>query len=146
MVKLFKHNRYEPLVVIYHILGSILEGPDPNNLKTVVEQALPMLIELMSDESVIVRDTVAWTIGRVCELISEAVINENYLKPLLEALVKGLSAEPRVATNVCWAFNSLAEAAYEAAEIREEGTEPETYALSKYFEVIVHKLLETTER
>lgn len=136
--------RYRDAAVM--AFGSILEGPDPSNLKTVVEQALPMLIELMADESVIVRDTVAWTIGRVCELNSDAVINENYLKPLLEALVKGLAAEPRVATNVCWAFNSLAEAAYDSAEIREDGSEPETYALSKYFEVIVHKLLETTER
>ncbi|KAF8793909.1 Importin subunit beta-1 like protein [Argiope bruennichi] len=80
------------------------------NLKPVVEQAMPMFIELMSDESVVVRDTVAWTIGRVCELNPEAAVNEAYLKPLLEALVKGLSAEPRVASNVCWAFSSLAEA------------------------------------
>ncbi|XP_013772921.1 importin subunit beta-1-like isoform X2 [Limulus polyphemus] len=126
--------------------GCILEGPDPSQLKPIVEQAMPMLIELMADQSVVVRDTVAWTIGRVCELISEAVINENYLKPLLETLVKGLSAEPRVASNVCWAFNSLAEAAYDAAEVPNEGAEPQTYCLSDYFEVIVHKLLETTER
>lgn len=126
--------------------GCILEGPDPSNLKPVVEQAMPMFIELMSDESVVVRDTVAWTIGRVCELNPEAVVNENYLKPLLEALVKGLSAEPRVASNVCWAFNSLAEAAFEAAETPEEGQEPETYCLSSCFEIIVSKLLETTER
>lgn len=86
----------------FNIIGSILEGPDPSNLKPVVEQAMPMFIELMSDESVVVRDTVAWTIGRVCELNPEAAVNETYLKPLLEALVKGLSAEPRVASNVCW--------------------------------------------
>lgn len=63
---------------------------------------MPMFIELMSDESVVVRDTVAWTIGRVCELIPDAAVNKSYLKPLLEALIKGLSAEPRVASNVCW--------------------------------------------
>lgn len=83
-------------------IGSILEGPDPNNLKPLVEQAMPMLIELMRDQSVVVKDTTAWTIGRVAELISEAAINEVYLKPLLEVLVEGLSAEPRVASNVCW--------------------------------------------
>ncbi|GFR15691.1 importin subunit beta-1 [Trichonephila clavata] len=126
--------------------GCILEGPDPSNLKAVVEQAMPMFIELMSDESVVVRDTVAWTIGRVCELNPEAAVNDAYLKPLLEALVKGLTAEPRVASNVCWAFSSLAEAAFEAAEVSEENQEPNTYCLSEYFEVIVAKLLETTER
>ena len=35
--------------------GAILEGPDPTNLRPIVEQAMPMLIELMSDESVVVK-------------------------------------------------------------------------------------------
>ncbi|XP_042897818.1 importin subunit beta-1 isoform X1 [Parasteatoda tepidariorum] len=136
--------RYRDAAVM--AFGCILEGPDPTNLKPVVEQAMPMFIELMADESVVVRDTVAWTIGRVCELNPEAAVNEIYLRPLLEALVKGLTAEPRVASNVCWAFSSLAEAAYEAADATDENQEPNTYCLSGYFEVIVSKLLETTER
>lgn len=125
--------------------GAILEGPDPANLKPLVEQAMPMLINLMKDESVVVKDTAAWTIGRVCELNSDAAVNETYLQPLLEALVTGLSAEPRVAANVCWAFTSLAEAAYEAAEGDSNET-PQTYCLSAYFDPIVQKLLETTDR
>ena len=94
--------------------GAILEGPEPNQLKGLVEQAMPMLIELMKDPSVVVKDTAAWTIGRVCELTPEAAIKEECLQALLEALVAGLSAEPRVAANVCWAFTSLSEASYEA--------------------------------
>ena len=47
--------------------GSILEGPDPAQLKTLVEKAMAMLIELMKDTSVVVKDMAAWTIGRVCE-------------------------------------------------------------------------------
>ena len=84
------------------IIGSILEGPDPTGLKPVVEQAMPMMIGLLKDPSIAVRDTTAWTVGRVCEIVSEAVINETCLGPLLDALVEGLSAEPRVAANVCW--------------------------------------------
>ena len=61
-----------------------------------------MLIESLKDPSVIVRDTGAWTIGRVCEILPEAVINEKYLNPLLVALVEGLDTEPRVSSNVCW--------------------------------------------
>lgn len=60
--------------------GSILEGPDPTQLKPLVEQAMPMLIELMKDNSVVVKDTAAWTIGRVCELIPEAAINPASLQ------------------------------------------------------------------
>lgn len=89
--------------------GSILEGPDPQKLKPIVEQAMPMLIELLKDSSVVVRDTAAWTVGRVCELLPDSVIDEKTLNPLLHALVEGLTAEPRVASNVCWVNKYLIE-------------------------------------
>ncbi|XP_044266486.1 importin subunit beta-1 isoform X2 [Tribolium madens] len=126
--------------------GSILGGLDNTTLKPLVEQAMPTLIELMYDSSVIVRDTAAWTFGRICEIIPDAAINENYLKPLLESLINGLKAEPRVAANVCWAFSGLAEAAYDAAETNEDTGTPDTYMLSQYFEYIIQRLLETTDR
>lgn len=44
------------------------------------------------------------------------------------------------------AFSSLAEAAYENAETSDENSEPNTYCLSSYFETIVQRLLETTDR
>ncbi|XP_077089872.1 importin subunit beta-1 isoform X4 [Siphateles boraxobius] len=126
--------------------GSILEGPELNQLKPLVIQAMPTLIELMKDLSVVVRDTTAWTLGRICDLLPEAAINEVYLAPLLQCLIEGLGAEPRVASNVCWAFSSLAEAAYEATDAAEDQEEPSTYCLSSSFELIVQKLLETTDR
>lgn len=127
------------------VFGSILGGLENQTLKPLVEQAMPTLIELMYDTSVIVRDTAAWTFGRICEIIPEAAINENYLKVLLESLLHGLKAEPRVAANVCWAFTGLSEAAYDAAESFNENT-PETYCLTPYFEYIITQLLETTDR
>ncbi|KAL1490417.1 hypothetical protein ABEB36_013118 [Hypothenemus hampei] len=129
--------------------GSILGGLENVTLKPLVEQAMPTLIELMYDSSVMVRDTAAWTFGRICEIIPEVAINENVLKPLLEGLITGLKAEPRVAANVCWAFSGLAQAAYEAASVDMGGgddTTPDTYCLSQYFEFIVQRLLETTDR
>ncbi|KAJ8681845.1 hypothetical protein QAD02_017637 [Eretmocerus hayati] len=125
--------------------GSILGGLEPNTLRPLVEQAMPTLIELMNDCSVVVKDTAAWTFGRICEVVPEAAINENYLQALLESLVNGLSAEPRVAANVCWAFTGLAEASYDLAEV-EDGQQPVTYCMSHYFDFIIHKLLETTDR
>ncbi|XP_074642398.1 importin subunit beta-1-like [Tubulanus polymorphus] len=127
-------------------LGSILEGPDPSTLAPTIEEAMPQLIHLLNDQSIIVRDTSAWTIGRVCEIMPEVGINQSYLIPLLENLVIGLEAVPRVAANVCWAFSSLAEAAYEAAEVHDDEVEPRTYCLSPYFDQIVLKLLVTTDR
>ncbi|NWH23813.1 IMB1 protein, partial [Grus americana] len=136
--------RYRDAAVM--AFGCILEGPEPNQLKPLVIQAMPTLIELMKDPSVVVRDTAAWTVGRICEMLPEAAINDIYLAPLLQCLMEGLSAEPRVASNVCWAFSSLAEAAYEAADVADDQEEPATYCLSSSFELIVQKLLETADR
>lgn len=135
--------RYRDAAVM--VFGSILSGLDKNTLKPLVEQAMPTLIQLMYDTSVTVRDTAAWTFGRICEVIPEAAINDTYLGPLLESLLNGLTNEPRVSANVCWAFVGLSEAAYEAAEAYNDDT-PETYCLSKYFDFIIQKLLETTDR
>eukprot|EP00090_Calanus_glacialis_P035670 TRINITY_DN6084_c0_g1_i1.p1 TRINITY_DN6084_c0_g1~~TRINITY_DN6084_c0_g1_i1.p1 ORF type:complete len:888 (-),score=295.59 TRINITY_DN6084_c0_g1_i1:805-3468(-) len=141
-----KHANWRHRDAALMSFGSILEGPDPAQLKPLVEQAMPMLIELMKDGSVVVKDTAAWTIGRVCELIPEAAINPATLQPLLEALVIGLASEPRVASNVCWAFTSLADAAYEQADCGDEEETPATYSLSAFFSPIVEKLLWTTDR
>lgn len=128
------------------VFGSIISGLASNTLKPLVEQAMPTFIQLMYDESVHVRDTAAWNFGRICEVIPEAAINEKYLNPLLQALLAGLKTEPRVATNVCWAFTGLAEAAYEAGQTSYSDDPPETTCLSSYFEYIIERLLETTDR
>lgn len=127
------------------VFGSILGGLETATLKPLVEQAMPKLIELMYDTCVIVRDTAAWTFGRICEIIPEAAINEMYLNPMLESFIQGLKSEPRVAANVCWAFTGLSEAAYEAATSYNENP-PETYVLTPYYEYIITQLLETTDR
>ena len=98
----FNPEGYKESFHLYFHTGSILEGPTPDTLKPIVEQAMPMLIELLKDSSIVVRDTTAWTVGRVCEILPDAVINEHFLIPLLQAMVEGLTAEPRVAANVCW--------------------------------------------
>ncbi|XP_013133673.1 PREDICTED: importin subunit beta-1 isoform X1 [Papilio polytes] len=125
--------------------GSILGGLEATTLKPLVENAMPTLIQAMYDSSVAVRDTAAWTFGRICEIVPEAAINDTYLKPLLESLVNGLKAEPRVAANVCWAFTGLAEAAYEAADSGDD-KQPQTYCMSNFFDFIIQRLLETTDR
>jgi importin subunit beta-1 len=126
------------------VFSSILGGLESQTLKPLVEQAMPTLINLMYDNNVIVRDTTAWTIGRICEVIPLAAIDPQFLEALLQALINQLQKEPRVASNVCWAFTGLSQAAYDAALADED--DPETYCLSKYFEFIVQKLLETTDR
>ncbi|KAI6652953.1 Importin subunit beta-1-like [Oopsacas minuta] len=53
--------RYREAAVM--CLGSILDGPDEETLSNIVTQALAIMIELLSDSMIPVRDTAAWTIG-----------------------------------------------------------------------------------
>jgi len=118
--------------------GSILEGPSVEQINPLVEKALPvMLMLLQRDESVQVRDTSAWTIGRICHRSMEHV--SKFLKELVHALLQALRDEPQVAKNVCWAVHNL-------AEIFEDDVDSVSGALSEYAEPIIAALLETTNR
>ncbi|KAI7907779.1 armadillo-type protein [Cokeromyces recurvatus] len=121
--------------------GSILDGPDEAVLTPLVEQALPTLIQMMKDTDVHVKDTVAWTLGRICELLIDCIKPEVHLTELVSALVYGLQDSPRIVGNCCWSLMSLAEQLGPAI-----GEEAPTSALSIFFEGIITALLQFTER
>ncbi|OBZ82225.1 Importin subunit beta-1 [Choanephora cucurbitarum] len=121
--------------------GSILEGPDPAVLSPFVDQALPALIAMMKDSVVHVKDTVAWTLGRISELLSDCIKPEVHLNELISALVFGLQDSPRIVGNCCWSLINLAEQLCPSL-----GEEVPTSVLSVYFEGIITALLQFTDR
>ena len=46
--------------------GAILEGPSGQVLAPLVNMAFGFLLNAMNDQNMCVRDTTAWTIGRIC--------------------------------------------------------------------------------
>jgi importin subunit beta-1 len=122
--------------------GCILVGPDPTVLTPLVNQALPILISMMSDPQSQVKDTTAWTLGRICESLITSIKPDVHLHALVSALVAGLQDSPHIIANCCWALMNLADGLYELYESNEEqGSGP----LSPYFEGIVGALLQVTE-
>lgn len=97
--------RYREAAVM--AFGSILEGPDHKMLSTLVNQALPVLIEMMRDPSPQVKDTTAWTLGRVSELLIDCIKPDIHLNPLISSLVHGLNDSSRIVANCCWVKSSL---------------------------------------
>ncbi|XP_022211726.2 importin subunit beta-like [Drosophila obscura] len=120
--------------------GSVLSELDANTLKPLADQLMPAFIQLMSDSSANVRSSAARNLAQVFKIVPEAAIDQSYLEPLVQLLLKGLQAEPRVASNVCLALIGLSNAASKAAPTGE------TYALSPFFEFIMAGLLATSER
>jgi importin subunit beta-1 len=97
-----KHTNWQHREAAVMAFGSMLEGPDVSSIKPIAEQAIPFLLELLRDQNIAVRDTTAWTIGRIFEFVSQAVMNHELLRAIGNALVNGLGDVPRVATNICW--------------------------------------------
>eukprot|EP00474_Spongospora_subterranea_P008852 CRZ09310.1 hypothetical protein [Spongospora subterranea] len=117
--------------------GSILDGPSKQHLGHLVSVAFDVILGHMTDPSVHVRDTAAWTVGRICDVLPE-IIDQAMLNKLMNAFVVGLRDHPPIAGHICWAIHCLAEAI--------ESKEQPTSELSKYFEGLVSALLEASDR
>eukprot|EP00941_MAST-03F_sp_MAST-3F-sp1_P002162 g2162.t1 len=121
--------------------GSIMEGPEENTLKQYVSQALPLLLhQLTTDTNVQVKDTAAWTVGRICGLHVSSITPEHF-KQMCSVMLQALDDEPRVATNICFAAHNLAQSMEEVV-----GGNEQTNPLSPYFRGLVEKLLATADR
>ena len=127
-------------------LGSILDGPTPETLESLLEPGMTTLVKLFDDPSIPVQDSVAFCIGKICEMVPKLVLNDQIFNDLLQKLLKGLTAPPRVATNVCWTIKSLVEAVFEYSETEDESEPLQTYQLSPHFNTIMSGLLNTTNR
>lgn len=64
----------------------------------VINQAMPTLLNHMSDKEQIVRDTTAWTLGAVCELHPQ--VARDHLQLLMPCLAEHLTEKPAVASQV----------------------------------------------
>lgn len=117
--------------------GSILDGPEESILAPLVAQALPTLIEMMRDPSLYVRDTTAWTLGRISDVLVKTIKVDLHLPALIGALVGGLDESPRVVSNCCWSIMNLAEQLGDATA--------ETTPLSPYYDAVVTALTRLAE-
>ncbi|KAF9971460.1 karyopherin beta [Actinomortierella ambigua] len=116
--------------------GSILDGPNPELLRPPVSQALPFLIQMMNDPVIRVKDTTAWTLGRISQYLVDCIKPDEHLRPLIEALVRGLNESNRIVANCCLSLMNLAEQLE-----GEDGSDSPTSALSPYFEGIITALM-----
>eukprot|EP01106_Pelomyxa_sp_JSP_P017691 TRINITY_DN743_c0_g1_i5.p1 TRINITY_DN743_c0_g1~~TRINITY_DN743_c0_g1_i5.p1 ORF type:complete len:498 (+),score=158.38 TRINITY_DN743_c0_g1_i5:132-1625(+) len=120
--------------------GAVLDGP--RELSAYVAGALPVLLSHMQDPEPTVRETTAWTIGRVGQLHRKLLTPSlQQVVPVLFSSLDPAQSTPRVAANVCWAIHSLAEA-YEE-DVNEAGT---STPMSTYFQYLVQGLLKAAER
>ncbi|KAM7268122.1 hypothetical protein ACFE04_010288 [Oxalis oulophora] len=125
-----------------YAFGSILEGPSPEKLIPTVNVALQfMLNALTKDPSNHVKDTTAWTLGRIFEFLhgtalDTPIITQANCQQIITVLLQSMNDVPNVAEKACGALYFLAQG-YE-----EVGPSP----LTPYFQEIVKSLLTATNR
>lgn len=129
--------RYREAAVM--AFGSILDGPSSEMIEPLVAQAIAVIIEMMKDPVVHVKDTAAWTLGRICEL-HPTCIAESVIEVLVSSLLSGLEDSTRVAYHCAWALSHLSQ------HLGVNGEELPTCALSRYFDHIVSGLLNAANR
>ncbi|CAI4654546.1 AIG_G0038140.mRNA.1.CDS.1 [Saccharomyces cerevisiae] len=94
--------------------GSIMDGPDKVQRTYYVHQALPSILNLMNDQSLQVKETTAWCIGRIADSVAESIDPQQHLPGVVQACLIGLQDHPKVATNCSWTIINLVEQLAEA--------------------------------
>lgn len=133
------HNR-EAAVMAF---GSILDGPDPSALAPMVDQALPILLPMMQDENINVKDTTAWTLGCICDMMATSLKTDAQLHSIIQALIQGVEDKPRISANCSWSLMNLVDQLHGYAD---EAPTPQTGPLSPYYQGIVTTLMRVTEK
>ncbi|KAH7279267.1 hypothetical protein KP509_37G012800 [Ceratopteris richardii] len=125
-----------------YAFGSILEGSSMEQVTPLANHALAFMLNAMKDENNQVKDTTAWTLGRIFEFlhgpnIELPVITPNNLPQILAVLLEKISDSPNVAEKVCGALYLLAQG-YEDAR--------SSSPLSPFLQSIIQALLVMTDR
>mmetsp|Transcript_46161 Transcript_46161/g.98866 ORF Transcript_46161/g.98866 Transcript_46161/m.98866 type:complete len:856 (+) Transcript_46161:309-2876(+) len=116
--------------------GSIMEGPSSDKMRPLVQGSYIHLVQRLQDPSVAVRDTVAWTLGRIVRYHPSIIP----LKEIVPVLIEKLADVPRVSANICWVIQGVAESmpnTYQA---------PPTTPLSEFFPALAQALLTVVKR
>ncbi|KAK8599290.1 hypothetical protein V6N13_077221 [Hibiscus sabdariffa] len=126
-----------------YAFGSILEGPSPEKLIPLVNVALTfMLSALTKDPSSHVKDTTAWTLGRIFEflhgsVVDSPIISQANCQQIVTVLLQSMKDTPNVAEKACGALYFLAQGYEEMGP---------SSPLTPFFQEIVQSLLTVTHR
>lgn len=120
----------------------ILDGPSDAALAQYVTQAMPVLLNALSDSNDLVKDTTAWTIGKICDLHVRAIPGDTFPTLVNGLASKLLTETPRVSSQACFGIHNLA-----AAFKNDDGAEKTgTNMLSSYMPSLLQTLLQVVDR
>ena len=121
--------------------GSVMDGPDPSTLQPLVAQAFPVLIAMLGDTNVAVRESTSWALARATEMVPKGFQPDTHLRPLMEGLVVTLrDTKSATIQNCAWTIQNISTIIGAT-----KPTEPTT-PLGPYYEALVTELMNVTTR
>lgn len=122
--------------------SAILDGPGPDAIGPYVNQSISVLLTALHDPHPMVKDSSAWTLGRICDLHVRSIPTETF--PTLVTSLQGIlmTESPRVSAQACFAIHNLAA----AFENDEAAASSGTNALSTYMPTLLQTLLQVADR
>ncbi|KAF6164899.1 hypothetical protein GIB67_017102 [Kingdonia uniflora] len=123
--------------------GSILEGPSVEKLSPLVNAGLEFLLNAMNVDNSHIKDTTAWTLSRIFEILhcpanGFSIISPANLPRIMGVLLQSIKDVPNVSGKVCGAIYFLAQG-YENAG-------SSTSLLSPYLPDTITSLIATADR
>lgn len=116
--------------------GSIMDGPDKTQRTYFVHQALPAILNLINDPSLQVKETAAWCIGRIADLVAESIDPQEHLPGVIQSCLVGLQDHPKVATNAAWTIINLVE----------QLSDMQPFPIYNYYPALVDGLIKSANR
>lgn len=111
--------------------GSIMDGPDKTQRTFYINQALPAILNLIKDESLQVKETATWCIGRIADIVVDAIDPQEHLPSVIQVCLTGLNDHPKIAANCSWTIINLVE------QLAEENPSP----IYNYYPILVDGLI-----
>lgn len=126
-----------------YAFGSVLEGPSIEKLSPLVQAGLDFMLKAMKDQNNHVKDTTAWTLSRIFELLhcpasGFSVISPANLQQVLGVLLEGTKDVPNVAEKACGAIYYLAQGF--------EDVDSSSFDLTPYLTEIISALIAAADR
>ena len=120
---------------------SILDGPSAEIIGPYVSNSIGPLLKMLNDENIIVRDSSAHCVSRICLLHVQCIPPEIFPNLLQELTTKCSTGTPKVASQAATAIFNLASAFSDQSQ-----DDQPTNDLSRYMRGLLQKLLEMVDR
>ena len=135
-----EHWRYREAATM--AFSSVLDGPSDQVIGPYVSQSIPVLLGALSDPHIMVKDTTAWTLGRICELHARSIPQDMFPTLVNGLMGKLMTESSKVSSQACFALHNIAAAFAQDKAAETVGTN----ALSQYVPHLLQTFLNVVDR